>query len=116
MTAGCELHDDPERSKNRGNEQSRLSAPSVGDWGGCKGANETSSLQGGYYVGRKICCAHFALVFQSEVAAAVVNILTMKDMDVSMGRSQTDRLNSGMVRTPPMIPESIPKSMPPKHA
>jgi hypothetical protein len=40
----------------------------------------------------------------------------VRRLDVRFDREKNYFLNPGMVRTPPMIPESIPKSIPPQQA
>lgn len=112
MTARCGLHDDAENSNERGTNEQKSSTPSVGDGGGNQSPEEASCLEGGNDIGRQIGLAHLI-----EVLETVFSLKPKTELapDWTL-RREPYAWNGGMVRTPPMIPESMPNNIPPKQA
>lgn len=111
MATRCSLHDNPDDSDERSADQRNSSTPSLGDGRGNESPEEAPCLEGGDDIGRQIGLADSVEVLQTVLASKEETISARLRIV-----KRTYTLNGGIVRTPPMIPESIPNNIPPKQA
>lgn len=112
MTHGSSLHDCADDSKDSCDNQVPATADLVSNPTSTKSTDETTALQSGDNIGLEIGERN-----RVEAGKAIsTNGCVSSESKVRVCCTKSYSLKVDIVKTPPMIPESIPKSIPPKQA
>lgn len=124
MSPGVELHNDTNQDNNRRIQETFLATELVGNGSSDERASETASLQSRHNVGLQIgeldLGSRFGVVKTKSSGWGRTWSASKGEHDGGIGRwdrsSFSYFLNSSNTTTPPMMEESMPKSIAPKPA